>query len=56
MGGEQVQVAAALVQRWQEDRNHLRAIQPIVGPEPFRAFVEYELPRLSSGELFRALR
>jgi hypothetical protein len=28
------------------------AIYAVVGPAPFRAFVEYELPRLSSGEAF----
>lgn len=28
------------------------AIYAVVGPEPFRAFVDFELPRLSSGEAF----
>ncbi|MEO8195721.1 MAG: hypothetical protein ABI689_03260 [Thermoanaerobaculia bacterium] len=31
------------------------AIYAVVGPEPFRAFVDYELPRLSSGEDFSPL-
>jgi hypothetical protein len=28
------------------------AIYAVLGPEPFRAFIEFELPRLSSGEAF----